>query len=250
MSKFKGLILLITSSILVSCSSSNSTKEINSEENKVKMEYPTWINKKLSDFPLLNLEFEVKKSFFKDSIRNHRKFELSIDEVKRLSKNLNTDDETQRNSYILNSFYKIAKSKLDKKYSEYEASLDIGMMRDARCFSLGRFEVNDSTTLILWKIEYSSYEACPFFAGSHILVTVVSAGKVYDCLQFAQQESAGDAPMHAYTIQTGKISLNGMVNYHYECIVEEDEEEIEHPEYKKRFILEENVFKLKNGDKK
>jgi hypothetical protein len=232
--------------LLISCSPN---KEISDDlENKIEekkeIQYPNEILDSLNLFPKKNLEFNLFESFFTDSLKNHTNHKLSSNFVKLLSGKLFSDDATERNSYYLNDYYLIQQAKKDKKYEEYVQKLDIGMMQDANCYALSRIEFGDSLAILIWKIDFSSYEACPYYIGTHILGTLIADGKCLETLQLANMESAADAPMSSNSTQFVKISKTGKIQCNYETIVDEEETTIEHSKEKKEFQITKSGFKL------
>lgn len=179
-----------------------------------KIVYPVELNKQLNAFPNLDLGL-VMDSVFLDSL-NGKSFKhgkkLDMETVKFLTVKMNRDDLTEPNYYYLNDFYKIEQYKKKGKYNDFLDSLDIGMTKDANCYAIGKMEYGDSLALLIWQLNYSSYEACPFFSGSHIFGTIVFNGKVKRTMQFAAYESAMDAPMTSETYQLFRVSKSGIID--------------------------------------
>ncbi|MES2588021.1 MAG: hypothetical protein V4622_03505 [Bacteroidota bacterium] len=232
--------LLVATYVINSCTSKTEKKV--PLEVKKEVSYPREIKKRLKNFVLLEQDFVLDTLFMQDSIKNHLKYKLSINEVKFLSSKLKDDDVTEPNSYYLNDYIKIERAKKTGKYAAFVERLDIGMMKDASCYALGRVEFGDSLAVLIWKIDFSSYEACPFYSGTHFLATLISNGELIECMQIACSESAGDAPMSSETVQEAKFSKKGRLNYRYESSVYEDENQIEHAEDKFVFDLKSKGF--------
>ncbi len=230
-------LLLFIPLILLSCSSGGVEKtEMTLVENR-QVEYPSGIDDKLKLFPLEEEELKIDSGFFRDSTRNHRKQELDADFVKLLAVNLSKDDMTEPNAYYLKEFYTIEKAKKDKKYDDFLEKLDIGMTKDAHCYALKRMEFGDSIATLLWRLDFTSYEACPFFHGSHYMLSTIYQGKVVQTIQLAASESAADAPVSSTIVQEALISPKGKASYNYESTVEEEGLEIERSASKKEFVL-------------
>lgn len=243
------LIFFVSASILLlnSCSSGK-TKQDEILETK-SIEYPKELESILENFKQEKFDLEFNLKFFEDSTKNNTLNVLKIDEVKFLNSQVSKDNSTETNSYYLNDYYSIEQVKMDKKYEEYLSKLDIGMMKEANCYALSKLEFGDSLALLIWKIDFSSYEACPYYTGTHILGTIVADGKVIQTMQIASQESAADAPMASSSTQFVKISKTGKIAAKYENIVDEEESIVEHTKESKDFQITKKGFKLISSKK-
>jgi hypothetical protein len=208
----------------------------NTEKPK-KVEYPSGIKARLGSFPLVEGELKLDKAFFSDSTRNHKQYKLDPNLVKMLAASLADEELTKPNAYYLKEFYSIESAKKNKKYDEFLEKLDIGQTKDANCYALSRIEFGDSIAALLWRLDFSSYEACPYFQGSHYLLSTVYNGKVVQTIQVGADESAADAPVSSTILQEAKISAQGKLTYKYESSVDEEDRQIEHSSEKKEFLL-------------
>lgn len=187
-------------------------KEIKSSPDEKTIEFPQLIQEKLGDFPLIALPYQIDSTFFdKDSNATYDNGNLSIEMVKLLASPLASDDASNRERYYLNDFYQIAEAKANGKYHELKKDLDIGMTENAQCKSIGRLEFGDSMSIVIWEIEYKSFDACPFFTGHHVLGSLIKDGKVISCMQLASHESSADAPMSIEMFQLTSIASNGVI---------------------------------------
>lgn len=226
---------------LVFLSCTTSENKIPLVEKRI-VEYPEEIKKFIKLFPDLNKELALDRVFMKDSSLNHTKYKLSLNQVRLLAENLSKDELTEINEYYLKDYFKIEQSKLDGKYKAYTDSLDIGMMQDANCFALGKIVLGDSISILMWKIDFASYEACPYYSGTHFMASVVYAKQVVQTIQVACDESAADAPFTSSTLQEVKFSKTGRISTKSESISSEEEKEIEHLNKKIDYVLSSKGF--------
>ncbi|MGV3631325.1 MAG: hypothetical protein ACO1O6_08965 [Bacteroidota bacterium] len=229
-------LLLFICLTLYSCNSATG-EERDTEEKPREVEYPKEISSKISYFPLVENELKLDQGFFKDSTRNHKEHQLEPALVKILAAKLSDDEITGPNAYYLKEYYTIEQAKKNKSYDKFLEKLDIGQTRDANCYALSRIEFGDSIAALLWRLDFSSYEACPFFQGSHYLLSLIYGGKVIQTIQVAADESAADAPVSSTILQEARISARGTLSFSYESSVEEEGEQIEHESEKKEFML-------------
>lgn len=239
---FKFNLLLFSAMFLFSCGTGPEEKTTEENEKPKKVEYPAEISSKIDLFPVVGDELKLDKAFFADSSRNHKEHKLNMDLVKFLSSSLSDDELSEPNAYYLKQYYVIEKAKKSKSYNKYVEKLDIGMTKDANCYALSRIEFGDSIAALLWRLDFSSYEACPYFRGSHFLLSTVYKGKVVQTIQLAADESAADAPMSSSILQQAKISGKGKISFTYESSVEEDGVQIEHVSEKKELVLSDKGF--------
>ena len=230
-------LLLLLSLVASACGPGAEQEATENAEQSKKVEYPAEIASQLKSFPLLENELKLDKAFFSDSSRNHKEYKLDPALVKILAAKLSDDELTKPNAYYLKEYYSIEHAKKNKKYDEFVEKLDIGQTKDAACYALARMEFGDTLATLVWRLDFSSYEACPFFQGSHYLMSTIYKGKVVQTIQVAADESAADAPVSSTILQEAKISGQGKLAYHYESSVDEDGQQIEHSSEKKEFQL-------------
>ena len=204
--------------------------------------FPDELEKNLEKYPLIYKEYNFNEKFFADSAKNNKVNVLSLEEVKLFADKLKKDEINEPNLYMLNDYFKIEKAKINHKYQAYVDKLDIGMTKESICYALNRIEFGDSVAVLVWKDEYSSYEACPFFAGTDFFATIITEGKVVETIQLAMTENAGDAPMGSTTIKTSKINSRGLVSSVYDCLVDEDGVEVEHITEKYNYQISKKGF--------
>ena len=236
--------LLIYLPLFFSCSSNpKTTDEEAKKEAEKSIIFPVEIEKNIGKYPLISNEYNFNEKFFADSSKNNKINVLSLEEVKSFADKLKKDEINEPNLYMLNDYFKIEKAKINHKYQAYVEKLDIGMTKESICYALNRIEFGDSVAILVWKDEYSSYEACPFFAGTDFFATLITDGKVVETIQLAMSENAGDAPMSSTTIKTSKINSKGLVSSQYDCMVDEDGLEVEHITEKYNYQISKKGFK-------
>lgn len=205
----KPLLSLLVLLLLASCLG----KEIKSNApTKISVQYPQLINDKLANFPIKELPLLIDSAFFAaDTIEQDYQGNLDIEMVKLLSSRLASDDASDRERYYLNDFFQIAQAKNEGTYDTLLAHLDIGMTENASCNAIGRIEFGDTMGMIIWEINYKSYDACPYYNGHHVLGTLIKNGNVVSCIQLAAREYGADAPMSFEAYQLASIAKNGVI---------------------------------------
>jgi hypothetical protein len=102
---------------------------------------------------------------------------------------------SNENSYDIESFYKIDSIKQAGKYAEYVRNLDIGMMKNSMVYAVAQFKISEKITLLIWALDYHSYEACPYSSGTSLYFTVLNEGVLGESFVLGEVMSAGDPPV-------------------------------------------------------
>jgi len=155
-------------------------------------------------------EYIVDSTFF-NSLNLEKYKSLKTKEVKLLSeKYLNF--EGNLNDFVINDFFFIDSLKDNNAYDGYAENIDIGMVKISQAFALHKFILLDKL-ILTWGIYYSTYEACPYGAGTYIFLSVFKDGKLQKTYNIGEDSGGGDAPywsetkMYSVLDNTGKISV-------------------------------------------
>lgn len=134
---------------------------------------------------------------------------LSVDEVKILSSNIISHSYSANSKYWIEKFYEIEGLKAKGKYEDYVDGLDIGMLRDIDA-SIGPIIVVDSSKkIMLWKVSYGSFEACPYFSGEVLMATIMVNNEIINCALVGEFSGGGDAPYWSDTFISSLIENDG-----------------------------------------
>jgi hypothetical protein len=116
---------------------------------------------------------------------------------------------SNENSYDIENFYKIDSIKKAGKYAEYVSNLDIGMMKNANVYAVAQFKISEKTTVLIWALEYYSYEACPYSNGTSLNFTLLNEGVLGESFVLGEVMSAGDPPVGMTREIYGKLEHDG-----------------------------------------
>lgn len=119
---------------------------------------------------------------------------LNFENVRYLTKNLIENDPTEAATYIINSFLSIDSLKAEGEYEEYVNSLDLGMMKESQAFAEGIIAVSGKNNILLWSLDYSTYEACPYASGALVFGTFLENYEVVNTVLLAEVSGGADAP--------------------------------------------------------
>lgn len=135
--------------------------------------------------------------------------ELSGAEVKLLTKKIRDNGPNSEGSFMLASFFKIDSIKSHKQYDDYVASLDIGQMKESKCFVLSKIMLSDVDYVLFWMNDYSTYEACPYGWGKVVFATAIHKSNIGETIVFAEHSGGADAPVSGETRIKGTLNADG-----------------------------------------
>ena len=210
--------------LLSACQSSIKSSEKETPIVVEKIVFDEVTRNSLADFPVFSFPIEIDSDFFQDTSRQVVLKKISIDLVKHLSKKLTNNEETQQQVHYLNDFYNIETAKIKNTYREFVSKLDIGMTKDASCKAIGQAQFSDTTGILLWQLEYSSYEACPSYSGKHAFATYFENGKLIETILIALDESGADAPYSYIAQKEIRIKKTGWLYASYFSQSNEEDE--------------------------
>jgi hypothetical protein len=131
---------------------------------------------------------------------------LGTNEVLVLDTNWFRKSTISKSDYDFNQFYKIDSIKASGTYAKWCETLNIGMSKFANAYALFKIEMDTRTTILVWAMSVSSYEACPFSVETNIYCTIVHKGFITQSFMLANHLSAGDPP------SMGERTISGILN--------------------------------------
>lgn len=194
------------------------------------------------------LPFNIDSAFFhgiatKDS--------LSYQQVEVLSDSLFSHDINFGASHDIKTHRMIDSLKQNKGYADYVNSLDIGMTKFCTAYPLKRINLDEKTILLVWAIQSSSYEACPYSSETACYGTIVYRGKIASSTLLADEISAGDPPVSMYRLIQTELSkeLKFAMRFYQENDEDMDAPKIEVTNENYIFALAEGKFVVEKEDK-
>lgn len=152
---------------------------------------------------------------------------LTRDQVQYLTYGFVDSDLSYSGLYHVDDFYFFdSLSNIEGAYEEYLAVLDIGMMAQTNAFAVQQVKVDDSTRIMLWCVNYSTYEACPYASGTILYGTIIRNGHVTSCTILGEDSSGADAPVWGETLILCSLTQEKMSAWkrNKNCYGEQDEE--------------------------
>ena len=128
-------------------------------------------------------------------------------EVKILSKGwgkIDSIDMSEDNGF--KEFYTIDSVKAKGAFAKWAEKLDIGMTKLSNAYALQKIKVDDTNTLLLWALVYSSYEADPVFDGTVVYGSLLKQNQVSNCFMLGEISEGADPPSEGQTLITSRLS--------------------------------------------
>lgn len=167
---------------------------------------------------------------------------LGTKEIKELTAHCSKLSIARGMEYDLAEFYKIDSVKTTGTYASWCDSLTIGNTKYSNAYALSKTRADANTTLLLWALVQSSYEACPFSSVWDAYVTVIYKGEIKETFQLAEYASFGDPPVSSQREVKGTIDKDLSITIN---VYEENDEDMDQPEIS---VTRENyVFAIKEG---
>ena len=146
--------------------------------------------------------------------KSQTKDTLTAKQLKLLTAKMLDHSLTSMSNWELEKFYQIDSIKVAGKYNEYCSSLDLGMMKYSNVYPMRQIKLDEKTTVLIWELQYGSYEACPHSEGMVVYATIIYLGKPTHSLLLAEYMTAADPPVStqrtviATILEGGKIEIN------------------------------------------
>lgn len=239
-------ITIILMLFISACGSKNSSEDGNATDSTVanvdstKIEMSTEMNALVSKFKVVDaFPINIDSVFINgvslsDSIRTN--------EVKLITTTWFKNEISLQQSYEIKTFFEIDSIKKSGNYAKYVDGLDIGMIKSSNVYSVANFKIDEKTMILIWALQYMSYEACPYSAGTTVYATILKEGVAGETMVVGETMVAADAPVGMHRFISSKIEKNGniaMELYEENTDGGEEEETIEsHKEHYKYEIVD------------
>ena len=134
----------------------------------------------------------------------------------------------------------------------YQNQIDLGMTQYFDAYLHYRVNLSKKKYLLIWSLDYGTYEACPYYEGQYILGTLCADGKISNTV-FLGEDSGGGDPPYMSSVFAGSdvwdtyIEVKLFEEFTEDSeISEEDEDHTETRKSKCRFLIKENNIVLDN----
>lgn len=230
MKSIYSILSLILTAVLISSCSGNNTENDSSTNNENTNDSTTLEQNPLSGDLKIIYDLFPESSTFPvkiDStfIKNAEKGDTLLgDQIRLLTKNYTKGKFYGDLDWNFKSFYEIDSLKKAKAYTKWAETRDLGDVKYSNCYALQKIKLSDETTLLIWSLSYSTYEACPYGYGTYILATILYKDALTDCFNIAEYSGGGDPPVSGMETRYCTISNDGKINVDYTAISDEDNE--------------------------
>jgi len=126
-----------------------------------------------------------------------------------LAKEWVKDSLTMDSSNVLKDFYTIDSVKAKHVFEKWADKLDIGMTKFSNAYGLFKTTLTDGTTLLVWTLIYSSYEADPNYSSTTIYFTLLKDSTIGQTFLLGENYFYIDPPSAYQRIITGNLGADG-----------------------------------------
>ncbi|MCW3077082.1 MAG: hypothetical protein JWO32_1691 [Bacteroidetes bacterium] len=158
-------------------------------------------------FKPLALPLLIDTNFILEVDTNER---IPYQQVRQLGTHFLETEMSASLAYDINTFCEIDSLKHAGAYEEYLEKLDAGMTKISISFKSGVIDLKNGAKLFIWGIHNSSYEACPYFAGTTIIATFMNSEKKNTHFVIGEISGGGDPPATGHDEVTARIDENGI----------------------------------------
>lgn len=170
------------------------------------------------DNALLQSHFHVKSQlpFILDDSLLSKKYEstedsaLTREEVLYLAFNFQPSDISYSGDSYIADYLFFDSLKTIGEYEDFIEMLDIGMMKSADAYALSELTIDENFSVMLWYINFSTYEACPYSSGTILYATVLDHGLVASSTVIGEDSGGADAPYWGTTVSVCSLTADKM----------------------------------------
>lgn len=119
---------------------------------------------------------------------------LTADEAIYLSYGYVTSDISYQATTCVDDFVFFDSLKQHDEYDAYIETVGLGQMVKSDAYVVQKIILNDSTELLLWLVDFATYEACPYSAGRVLYASVWRNGHITSSTIIGEDSGGGDAP--------------------------------------------------------
>lgn len=121
-------------------------------------------------------------------------YNLTYPEAKYLGFEFPDGDLVSGGSWRINTFINIDSMKSVGAYEDYLESLDLGQARYCIGQVIGNITINPQSQMLIWNLDYATYEACPYGYGTYVFGTIFTNGVGTNTCLLAEDSGGGDPP--------------------------------------------------------
>lgn len=121
-------------------------------------------------------------------------YDLTAAEAKYLAINKLDNEITDMAGYNISTFIKLDSIKNSGDWDDYQSTLDLGMARYSNGNVVGTVQIDEHLQILLWSIDYATYEACPYGSGTYIFGTLFALNHALNTCLLGEMSGGGDPP--------------------------------------------------------
>lgn len=121
-------------------------------------------------------------------------YNLTYEEAKYLGFKSPEGDLVSAGGWRINTFIKLDSLISADAYQDYLENIDLGQARYSIAHVIGSVPINSQSNMLIWNIDYGTYEACPYGYGVYVFGTIFTNGVGTNTCLLAEDSGGGDPP--------------------------------------------------------
>lgn len=216
-----GILSCDNSTLKIDASFDKPTKQVSGSDNNVNSSKDLDTLRAMPD----DLIGRVNNTLDVPYVLDHKKIEtldqsdnkLTQQEVTLLTEHLVLHNDFRYIKYRIESYFQFHHLKDSIGEDAYMEDIDLGMTQNCDAYVNKKVNLTEKTSLLIWSLDYSTYEACPFYAGTYVLATLCVDGKVSHTVFVGESSGGGDAPVWS-SIEMSSTITNDVIDV--KCVEE------------------------------
>jgi hypothetical protein len=158
------------------------------------------------------------------NLKNKVDFEVKIDridstsyraltdfKIKQMSEKIKSLDSNTDFKFYFSGLKKLDSLKLNKAYDSFLKSIKNGEVADAGAYQVKTLHKSKTERYELWKLQYVSVDASPYFYGSHVFLSYFRNDSLKNTYEIAKSSKAGNSPDYIFTKANARIKSDSVL---------------------------------------
>lgn len=202
----------ISDSLSIDSASLDTLIELEIDPNRPEIDVEKLLAKTNQEFELPLL---VDSVFIEDNAVTGQEanYNLTYLEARYLGFSFPEGDLVSSGHWNIETFIKLDSLKTNGGYDDYQANIDIGQTRYSVGQVIGKLRINSQTVMLLWSLDYATYEACPWGAGTYIFGTLFTNNVGINTCLLGENSGGGDPPSWGETYMQSDLTDSTLTTF-------------------------------------
>ncbi len=158
-----------------------------------------------------NLKNKVDYEIKMDKIDSTSFRELTDFKVNQMSRNIIGLKDSTNFEFYFSGLQKLDSLKINQAYDAYLKSIKIGEIADAGAYQVKTLHKSKTERYELWKLQYVSVDASPYFYGSHVFLSYFRNDSLKNTYEVANSSTTGNSSNSIITKANSHIKSDSIL---------------------------------------